>query len=349
MKHRILFGASLLLVVMLVAGTVAAQNQRIGTSAAPELLIPVGGRDLAMGGSSIALTQGVEAIHWNPAGLARINHQAEGMFSSMSYIGDITVSYGAVATQFGDFGVVGLSLRSLDFGKIPVTTVEDEDGVNGGTYSPTYVTLGLTYGRQVTDAVSVGGTAKLITESIDRVSASGLAFDLGLQYNGLLAVKGLQLGITVKNIGPSMQFDGNGLLRNATSSDGGRPEQPYKSQAASFELPSVIEIGASYSGKTEDNTNLYSVSGTYTNNNLYLDQYKIGGEYGYSLEPVKLFARAGYEFVPQLNDVKDNVFGLTLGAGVSYNTGGIDLTFDYAFRKAEFFDNNNVFSLKVGF
>lgn len=349
MKHRILFGASLLCVVLLLAGTVTAQNQRTGTSAAPELLIPVGGRDLAMGGSSIAISRGVEAIHWNPAGLARMDHSAEGMFSSMTYIADITMSYGAVAAQFSDFGILGFSIRSLDFGEIPVTTVEDEDGVTGGTYSPTYVTLGLTYSRQVTDAVSVGGTAKLISESIARVSASGVAFDLGLQYNGLLGLSGFQLGIAVKNIGPSMKFDGTGLLRSATSSEGNRPEQRYKSEAASFELPSVIELGVAYTGKSADNANLYSFTGSYTNNNLYLDQYRIGGEYGFAFEPAKLFARAGYEFVPQLDEAKDNVFGLTLGAGISYNTGGVELTFDYAFRQTEYFDNNNVFSLKLGF
>lgn len=349
MKQRILFGALLLCVVLLVTGTVIAQNQRTGTSAAPELLIPVGARDLALGGSSIAITQGVEAIHWNPAGLGRLTRSAEGMFSSMSYIADIKVSYGAAAAQFGEFGTVGLSVRSLDFGNIPVTTVEDEDGKLGGTFSPTYVTLGLTYGKLITDAVSVGGTAKLITESIARVSASGMAFDLGLQYHGLMGYKGLQLGIAVKNIGPSMKFDGTGLLRSATSSEGNRPEQRYKSEAASFELPSLIELGVSYAGTTDDGTNLYSVSGSYTNNNLYLDQYKLGGEYGYALDVAKLFVRGGYEFVPQLNDRKDNVFGLTLGAGVTYDAGGVELTFDYAFRQAEFFDNNNVFSLKLGF
>lgn len=349
MKQRLLFGALLLCAVLLLTGTATAQNQRTGTSAAPELLIPVGGRDLAMSGASISTTQGVEAIYWNPAGVARSSHSAEGMFSSMSYIGDIKVAYGAASAQFGDFGTVGLSLKSLDFGDIPVTTVEDQDGLAGGTYSPTYVTLGLTYSRQVSDAVSVGGTAKLVTESIARVSASGMAFDLGLQYSGLLNLKGFQLGITVKNIGPSMKFDGTGLLRSATSSEGSRPEQQYKSEAASFELPSVIEIGVAYTGQTDDNTNLFTVSGSYTNNNLYLDQYRLGGEYGYAMDAAKLFARVGYEFVPQLEQAKDNVFGFTLGAGITYNAGGIDLTVDYAFRKAEFFDNNNVFSLKVGF
>ena len=349
MKRSVLFGAPLLCVLMLFAGTSMAQNARTGTSAAPELLIPVGARDLALGGSSIAVTSGVEAIHWNPAGLGRMGRSAEAMFSTMSYIADINVSYGAAAAKFGEFGTVGFTLRALDFGDIPVTTVEDEDGVNGGTFSPSFVTLGLTYSRQVTDAVSVGGTVKLVNETIARVSASGVAFDLGLQYSGLFGFKGIQLGVAVKNIGPSMKFDGTGLLRSAVSSEGSRPEQRYKSEAAAFELPSVIELGVAYTGSSDDNSSLYTITGSYTNNNLYLDQYRVGGEYCYALEGVKLAARAGYEIAPQLDNTKDNVFGLTLGAGVSYLAGDIELTFDYAYRQAEFFDNNNVFSLKVGF
>jgi hypothetical protein len=348
MKQIVALGV-LLMCVLLLAGSMVAQNQRTGTSAAPELLIPVGARDLAMGGSSTAVTHGVEAIYWNPAGLGRMTRAAEGMFSTMSYLADIQVSYGVAAAQFGSFGTVGLSLKSLDFGDIPVTTTEDPDGTNGGTYSPSYVTLGLTYSRQITDVVSVGGTAKLVNESIGRVSSSGVAFDLGLQYSGLFGVKAVQLGITVKNIGPSMRFDGSGLLRSATSSEGARPEQRYKSEAAAFELPSVIELGLAYSGASEDNTNLYTISGSYVNNNLYLDQYRIGGEYGYAMESVKLFGRAGYELTPQLENLKDNVFGLTLGAGVTYLAGDVEITVDYAYRQAEFFDASNVISIKLGF
>jgi hypothetical protein len=348
MKQIVALGV-LLMCVLLLAGSTVAQNQRTGTAAAPELLIPVGARDLAMGGASSAITRGVEAIYWNPAGLARMTRAAEGMFSTMSYIGDIQVSYGVAAAQFGSFGTVGFSLKSLDFGDIPVTTADDPDGLNGGTYSPGYVTLGLTYSRQITDIVSVGGTAKLVNESIGRVSASGVAFDLGLQYSGLFGVKAIQLGIAVKNIGPSMTFDGTGLLRSAVSSEGERPEQRYKSGAASFELPSVIELGLSYTGSSEDNTSMYTISGLYTNNNLYLDQYKVGGEYGYAMESVKLFGRAGYELTPQLDDLKDNVFGLTLGAGITYLAGDVEITVDYAYRQAEFFDANNVISIKLGF
>jgi len=228
MKSRLLIGAVLLCVSLVVAfGTSFAQNQRTGTAAATELLIPVGARDLALGGANIANSVGVEAIHWNPAGLGRLNHSAEAMFSTMTYMADSNVSYGAVAAKFGEFGIMGLSIKSLDFGEIPLTTVDDPEGAGGKMYSPTYVTLGLTYGRALTDAISAGFTAKLVSESIDRVSSSGFAFDVGLQYDGLVGVSGLQMGIAVKNIGPQMKFDGGGLYRSAVSTDGDRAEQRY--------------------------------------------------------------------------------------------------------------------------
>jgi len=349
MKKSFFVGALLLCVaVLLVATTGVAQNQRIGTAAASELLIPVGARDLAQGGASIASSEGLESIHWNPAGVARMNGGAEGMFSSMSYIADIRVSYGAVGAKFGEFGSVALSLKSLDFGDIPITTVDDPQGLSGGTYSPSYMTLGLTYSRQITDAASVGVTAKFISETIARVSSSGLAFDVGVQYRGLLNLSGLALGITIKNIGPQMKYSGSGLLHLATSSEGLRPEQYFASEAAGFELPSMIELGASYGGKVEDNM-MYNISGSYASNNLYVDEYRLGGEYGITLSGVGLFARGGYDFYPQIKDKNDRIFGATVGFGVTYNTGGANLAVDFAYRQVQLFDANTVFSLKVGF
>jgi len=130
----------------------------------------------------------------------------KGMFSTMTYIGDIKVSAGSVAATFGSLGVIGLSIKNLDFGDIPVTTVEDSENRTGATFSPTYMVIGLTYSRLITDATSVGATIKLINESIPRASSSGIAFDLGLQYSGLFEVAGLNLGVTVKNIGPEMKW-----------------------------------------------------------------------------------------------------------------------------------------------
>ncbi len=348
MKNRMLFMTVAVCVALgVVFNTTSAQNKRVGTSAAPELLIPVGARDLALGGSTLASTTGIDAMYWNPAGIGRMGRDAEAMFSTMSYIADIGVVYGAVAGRFGEFGVLGLSVKSLDFGDIPLTTTEDPEGVGGRFFSPTYFTLGLTYGRQLTDRISAGVSVKLISETIDRVSASGVAFDFGVQYQGVVGISGLQLGVAVKNIGPQMKFDGAGLLRPAVAAGGRRPEQPYKSEAASFELPSVVEIGVGYAGSAAENVT-YGLSGSFTNNNLYFDEYRVGGELGYNLESVRLFGRLGTGFVPDADD-NANIFGLTAGAGVTYMTGGVDLTLDFAYRQVEFFDANTVVSLKVGF
>jgi len=79
----------------------ASGQNRAGTAAAMELLIPVGARDMALGGASVATTSGLAALHWNPAGLSRAAHSAELMVSSMSYIADIRVNYIAASAKFG--------------------------------------------------------------------------------------------------------------------------------------------------------------------------------------------------------------------------------------------------------
>jgi hypothetical protein len=274
-------------------------------------------------------------------------HSAEGMFSNMTYIADIAVNYGAVGASFGDFGVIALSVKSLNFGDIPLTTEDDPENTSGRFFSPTFVTVGMSYSRALTDAVSAGITAKIISEQIDRVNSSGFALDFGVQYRGLVGISGLNLGVAVKNIGPQMKYDGSGLYRSARPTEGQRPEQRFKSEAASFELPSIVEIGLGYSGTMADNM-LWNLTGSFTNNNLYLDEYRLGGEVGITMESLRIFGRAGLSMVPQAEE-KENIFGSTFGFGFGYMAAGLDITLDYAYRQVEFFDANQVVSVKLGF
>lgn len=347
MKREAIFVAFVLCVAMLfVVTNTSAQNQRVGTVGGTELLVPVGARDMALSGSSIATSVGVEAMFWNPGGLGRLNGSAEGMFSTMSYIGDINVSYGAVAGKFGEFGTVGFSIKSIGFGDILITSEEDPEGNLGRYFSPTYVTAGLTYSRAITDAISFGTTIKVISESIDRVSASGFAVDFGVQYRGLVGVNGLNLGVALKNVGPGMKFDGPGLLRDALAVDGERPQQKYKVEAGTFEIPALVEIGITYDYTMTENFDM-SVNGTFSNNNLYYDEYRGGVELGFKMEGVTLFGRGGFSSVPQ--DKDNAIFGSTFGAGINYVGSGINFTFDYAYRQVEFFSGNQVMSFKFIF
>ena len=334
----------LLLLFVVASGNVyAGRGDKAGTSAAPELMIPVGGRDLALGGSSLATTRGVEAIYWNPAGLSRVNVGTEAMFSHMNYIADIGVEYFALGTTFEGFGAIGLSIKSISIGDIEVTSEDVPDGT-GEVFSPTYVTVGLTFSRLLTDRISVGLTTNLISERIDRVSATGVAFNVGVQYSGFAGVSGLNIGVAVKNIGPAMQFDGSGLLRQANPDDVLRPATPLKIEAASDELPSTIELGVAYNHQLEEQ-HMLSLSSLFQNNNLSDDEYKLGLEYGFDQ---MFFLRAGYNISQQT--LEDSyIYGVTAGAGVRYPFTGLDVTIDYAYRDVDFFEANHVFSIKLGF
>jgi len=126
----------------------------VGTGGAAYLLIPVGTRGIAMGEANISTAHGVEALFWNPAGVAKMDGSADVIFSHMSYIADIGVEYGAVAANFEGFGVVSLSLKSLSIGEIGITTIENPDGT-GETFTPTSIVAGVSYSRQLTESIAI--------------------------------------------------------------------------------------------------------------------------------------------------------------------------------------------------
>ncbi len=347
MKNTLVRSVVCLLLAVFVAGSADAENRsRIGTAGAQELLIPVGARGIAVGGSYMVSATGVEAIYWNPAGLGRMTSGVEAMMSSMSYIADINVVYGALALKAGEFGSIGFSIKSIGFGKIPVTTTTFPDGT-GEMYSPTFLTLGATYSKALTDRISVGLTANLVSERILEMSASGVAFNIGIQYQNL-GTPGLNLGIAVKNIGTNMQFAGSNLLQRAEAENGQRGTQFYSVEAASNEMPSSLEIGLGYTHKFDDQ-NLATVGGLFRNNNYQEDEYNVGVEYSFDN---LLFVRGGYTMPGRsTNDVlgqRGYLYDFTAGAGVHYNTGELDLTFDYAYRHMKYFDASNIITLKVG-
>jgi opacity protein-like surface antigen len=262
----------------------------------------------------------------------------------MSYIADIGYAYAAVGVNFESFGSLGFSVRSLDFGDIPVTTTENPYGT-GATFSPTFVTVGVTYSNSLTDRIRVGVNVNFISQQIQRSSASGLAFDAGVQYNGIGGVEGLKFGIVVKNLGPQIKFTGPDLIRQASETEAIRGTNNYLIDAAYAELPSQLELGLAYERRFSD---LYNVvfATSFQNNNFANDEYHFAAEFGYDN---LLFLRGGYSYVSETANNDDQyLFGPTFGAGVNL-AGTIDITVDYAYRWARYFDANHMITVKLGF
>lgn len=333
-----------LIILLLANFNYAGGGKRNGTGGANELLIPVGVRGIALSGSNISNSFGIESLHWNPAGLSKTSHSVEATFSYMSHIADIGVNYGAVAANVPELGIFSFSIKALNVGEIPVTTNANPDGT-GQTFSPQFLTLGLTFARNLSDKISVGLTANLISERMDLVSAMGVAFNIGVMYEHLASINGLSFGVVLKNLGPQMKFDGSGLLNNAVTPQFNRPGEYYKIDAAGFELPSSLELGLSYQPQI-DEENALLITSSFQSNNFSGDEYKIGAEYGYSNT---FFIRGGYSAAPELES-ENYLYGLTAGIGLNYEPQkGINLRFDYAYRDVKVFDSNHVFALTVGF
>lgn len=324
--------------VSVFAGDVA----RKGTTGAEQLLIPVGARGIATGGAFHSNLKGLESIYYNPAGLDR-SGGAEGMFSYMSYVADINVSYFGASARVGDFGSIALTLKSIDFGEIPITTADFPDG-DGRTYSPAYLTLGVTYSKVITDRISVGTNFKVISESIENTSATGVAIDFGVQYNFNTQ---LSLGASIKNIGPNMTYSGAELQGRTEipNSFPGAPTGTYAIVAEEFQIPSYFELSAAYNYGFDEQNNLL-LGAAFTANNALDDGMNLGLEYGFMN---MFFLRGGYN-LSLGTDSESSIFGFTTGAGVDYKMGGVGITFDYAFRDVQDFPtSNHVFTVKLAF
>ena len=331
---------TIMLLVMFTASIYAGDVARKGTTGAEQLLIPVGARGIATGGAFISNLTGLESIYYNPAGLDR-STGSEAIFSYMNYVADVNVSYFGAGTKLGDLGSIGLTFKSIDFGDIPITTSEFPDG-DGRTYSPSFITFGLTYSKVVTDRISVGANFKFINETIENTSATGFAIDFGVQYR---FNNEISIGAALKNIGSNMNYSGADLQypTGIVGSAPGSPDGTFEIVTEDFQIPSYFELSASYDYQMDEQNNLLA-GATFVANNSLEDGLNFGLEYGFMK---MFFLRGGYNYA--LSGNENSIYGFTAGAGVNYDVGsGLGITFDYAYRDVKNFPtSNHIFTVKL--
>ena len=178
-------------------------NDKVGSSAFKFLNIQTDAHGAALGGLA-AQASGANALFWNPAGIA--GSEGMGVSAGMTqWLVDTQVmNAGFVMPMMG--GTIGLSVVSVNYGEIMKSgwagTTEFVFVPNDGSFTPTDMSLQASYGRSLSDKFSLGGTAKMISQSIDDVSISGLAFDIGTQFN--TGYRGISMGAVISNFGPDV-------------------------------------------------------------------------------------------------------------------------------------------------
>jgi hypothetical protein len=337
--HKISF----LLIALSVTVTLYAGNENNkGTAGAQELLLPAGARGLALGGSMIADIRGTEAIFWNPAGICRSPKSSEFMVSHFQYIAGIDLNAAAFTHSFNEYGTIGAAIKSVSIGTITETTVDQPDGT-GETFSPAFQTMCLSYARSFTDRAMAGVNIKLVNEQILNESASGIAFDVGLQYE--VRSLGLWFGFVLQNIGPKMQFTGSDLDHGTTQ---GNVSEPVSIILDQFDLPTSIEMAAAYNLLQTDNAQLLTFL-QFQSNSHDNDELRVGIEFSYRNI---IFLRGAYRSnLESTLDVNGNdrfLYGPSVGGGINYETDyGVTLQFDYAYRTVRYFNGNHLLTLKI--
>lgn len=192
---------TLLLVVF--PGLSRSSDGLLGT-AGKLLQIGVSSRAIAMGEAYTAVADNVDALYWNPAGLADMNH-LELTYMHNLWLLDMQNAYLAYAQPlFG--GGLGLGLNYFNFGEFQTYAVDNNNypvPLNK-VIIPYSLIVSAGYGMNISRLGSLGGTLKLLSENVDNFSSMSIVLDLGLQLKNLL-VDGLNGGLMIQNLGTSIE------------------------------------------------------------------------------------------------------------------------------------------------
>ncbi|MFZ5517531.1 MAG: PorV/PorQ family protein [Candidatus Zhuqueibacterota bacterium] len=324
--------------------------KKTGSSGASILKVAVGAKASALA-SAMTTTQGdVNQLFWNPAGIVLEAGQTQVTFSYNNWIADLSHNAFAVARSFGNLGT--FALGGMMAGVSDITANRDiQPGLEGveyiddATFDYNSNFLALSYGRQFTDKLALGITAKYYSESIDGVGIHSFAMDFGAIYE--VGFKDLTIGARIQNLGQDMTY-----------------------YYVPVNLPLVFSFGVSYS---LINSDLFGLKGyldatkpldadqmilTGAEMHLYKTMFVRGGyKLNYTGIQDEFMGRDVYynnEAVTRTSWLSKQSYnrtdeGLSIGAGIEIPYDKYKLIVDYAWTSFDVMDDVNRFSLTFKF
>lgn len=169
-----------------------------GSASASFLELGTAARVVSMGEAFTGLADDVNAIGYNPSGLAFLSRQ-EAAFMHHEHVSEISQDYVAYAVPFRFWGSLGVSASTLRVPPFPAYDVNDrpqgavsaQDAAVGAAYANNWGSLGLGVGW------------KHLRSRLADARAGGSAWDAGI----LWAVDSkLSLGAVVQNVGPDLKY-----------------------------------------------------------------------------------------------------------------------------------------------
>ena len=213
----------------------------------------------------------------------------------------------------------------------------------GETFSAGSYAISLGYGRQLTDRFSLGGTVKVVREQIANSSATGVAFDVGTLFT--TPFEGIRLGASISNFGSKMSIDGSDLnipFDPLPGQNGNNNAVPGRITTDAYDLPLTMRVGLATEVYEQAGTRVtvavdaLSPSAAGQHVNLGAEVSVLGG---------LLQARGGFQEL----FMEESTRSFTLGGGLRYGFGTLNLAADYAFEASEYFDGVHRVSVGLRF
>ncbi|MFH1073504.1 MAG: PorV/PorQ family protein [Candidatus Firestonebacteria bacterium] len=152
-----------------------------------------GARQAGMGYTGTALPFDSGSVYFNPSAIAGSADKEVGLFY-IPVLSGVSYSYFSVVYPLSSGNVIGIARAALDVTGIDKT---DASGASTGTASAGESCYFFTYANTLVPGISIGGTVKLLAQSLDVYSANAYGFDLGAS---LSVLPGVITGAMLQNI-----------------------------------------------------------------------------------------------------------------------------------------------------
>jgi hypothetical protein len=342
-----------LLLVVCAASTVSAQTKSINvvTSAVPFLRISPDARSGGMGDAAIATTADANAVFWNRAKLPFATAQGGVSLSYTPWFKDLGINDVFLASlgsyyQIDENQTISLGFRYFSLGNIQFT---DVSGNLLNTFNPKEYGLDLGYSRKLSPKSGLSVALRYINSNLANgtyggqtyKAASAVAADIAYYHHGVKDNgEGFNWGVAISNLGSPIKYTNDASQKDylpANLGVGGSythvfdedskisinldlnkllvPAPPVVNYPLSSSDSSAL---ADYHSQSVASSWFKSFSGP---SQLKLIDISTGLEYWYQNQ----FAfRAGYFYE---NPDNGNRKYFTLGAGLRYNTFGLDFSY----------------------
>ena len=140
-------------------------------------------RVAGMGDAFTAVSDGIDGMIWNPAGLTKVNKLGYA-FGYTQWLVESSFVTGSLAYNTGQWGVLGVSFVNFTLPDIPETTTMEPDGT-GAMVNSGDLAVGLVYAYQLTDKLSAAASLRFVQSALGPETLSAVSVNVStLMYTG---------------------------------------------------------------------------------------------------------------------------------------------------------------------